>query len=66
MMQALSTVETMKAEIKALKEGVEVGESSLLDQYKEAKVEAPKPPMLKGSNDVQEVENFLWHLKNYF
>ena len=65
-MESLSTIETMKAEIKALNKGAEVGGSSSFDRDREAKVEAPKPLMFKGVNDVQEVENFLWHLENYF
>ncbi|TMW80463.1 hypothetical protein EJD97_019749 [Solanum chilense] len=48
------------------KEGTEVGRSSSFDRDREAKVEAPKPPMFKGVHDAQEVENFLWHLDNYF
>ena len=59
-------IETMKGEMKALNEGVEIGGSSSLDRDKEAKVEAPKPPMFKGVCDAQEVENFLWNLENYF
>ena len=43
LMEALSMIEIMKAEIKALKEGVEVRVSSSLDRDREAKVEAPKP-----------------------
>ncbi|KAL3346514.1 hypothetical protein AABB24_025117 [Solanum stoloniferum] len=66
LIEALSTIETMKAEMKAFKEGVKVGGSSSLDRDREAKVEAPKPPMFKGIRDAQEVENFLWHLENYF
>lgn len=29
-------------------------------------IEASKPPIFKGVRDAQEVENFLWHLENYF
>ena len=65
LMEALSTNETMKAEIKTIKEGAEVGGSSF-DRDREAKVEAPKPAMFKGVHDTQEVENFLSHLENYF
>lgn len=32
---------------------------------REARIEAPKPPVSKGIRDGQEV-NFCWHLKNYF
>ena len=45
LMEALNTVETMKAEMKALKEGVEVGGSSSLDRDREAKFKAPKTPI---------------------
>ncbi|CAN4114525.1 unnamed protein product [Withania somnifera] len=33
---------------------------------KEAKIEAPKPPVFKGVCDEQEVENFFWHSENHF
>ena len=52
--------------MEALKEDREVGGSQSLDQEREARVEAPKPPMFKGVRDAQEVENFLWNLENYF
>uniref|UniRef100_M1D8Q3 Uncharacterized protein n=1 Tax=Solanum tuberosum TaxID=4113 RepID=M1D8Q3_SOLTU len=58
LMEALSTIETMKVEMKALKKGMEVGRSSLFDPDREVKVEAPMPPMFKGV--------LLWHLENYF
>ena len=32
----------------------------------DAKVKAPMSPMFKGVRDAQEVENFFWHLENYF
>ena len=66
LIEALDIIEMLKAEVKALKEGVEVGGSALPDRDKEAKVEAPKPPIFKGVCDAQEVENFLWLLENYF
>ena len=65
LVEALSTIETMKAKIKSLKESAEVGGSSF-DRDRKATVEAPKPPMFKGVRDAQKVENFLWHLENYF
>jgi len=64
-MDELSTIKTMKAEMKELKEGIEVGGPSSFDKYREAKVEAPKLPMFKDVRDAQEVESFLWHLENY-
>ena len=66
LMEELSTIETMKDEIKAHKKGIEVGGSSSFKRDRDAKVEDPKPPMFKGVHDTQEVENFLWHLENYF
>ncbi|XP_049388521.1 uncharacterized protein LOC125852885 [Solanum stenotomum] len=66
LMEALNTIETMKAEMRTIKEGMEVGGSASPDRDREARVEAPKPPMFKGIRDAQEVENFLWHLENYF
>ncbi|XP_010315837.2 uncharacterized protein [Solanum lycopersicum] len=33
---------------------------------REARVKAPNPPIFKRVRDAQEVENFLWHLENYF
>ena len=52
--------------MEALKKDREVGGSTSLDREREARVEAPRPPMFKGVRDAQEVENFLWHLENYF
>ena len=49
-----------------LKEDREVGGSTSLDREREARVEAPRPPMFKGVRDAQEVENFLWQLENHF
>ena len=52
--------------MEALKKDREVGGSTSLDREREARVEAPRPPMFKGVRDAQEVENFLWNLENYF
>ena len=52
--------------MEALKKDREVGGSTSLDREREARVEAPKPPMFKGVRDTQKVENFLWYLENYF
>ena len=65
-MEALGVIESLKAEVEALKEDREVGGSTSLDQEREARVEAPRPPIFKGVREAQEVENFLWHLENYF
>ena len=62
----ISKIETVKDEVKVLKDGGEVGGSTSPIYDREARVEAPKPPVFKGFRDMQEVENFLWHLKNYF
>ena len=66
LMEALGAIESLKAEVDALKEDREVGGSTSLDREREARVEAPRPPTFKGIRDAQEVENFLWHLENYF
>ena len=52
--------------MEALKEDREVGGSTSLDREREARVEAPRPPMFKGIRDTQKVENNLWYLENYF
>ena len=64
-MEALGVIESLKAEVEALKEDREVGGSTSLDQEREARVEAPRPPMFKGVRNAQEVENFLWNFENY-
>ncbi|XP_075112328.1 uncharacterized protein LOC142182186 [Nicotiana tabacum] len=58
-----------KAKIESLEEHVNAGvieATSNVVVTREAKIKAPKPPVIKGVGDVQEVENFLWHLENYF
>ncbi|KAH0746030.1 hypothetical protein KY285_007687 [Solanum tuberosum] len=65
LMDALSTIETMKIEIEALKGGIKAGGFVTSNADREVKIEAPKPPMFKGNRDAQEVYNFLWHLENY-
>ena len=45
---------------------MDIGGFTSPDHDKEARVEAPNPPIFKGIRDTQEVENFLWHLENYF
>ena len=64
--EALGAVESLKAEVPALQEDREVGGSSSRYREREARVEAPKPPVFKGVRDAQDVDNFLWHLENYF
>lgn len=58
-MEALSKIETIKDEIKAIKKGVEEVGSSSLDQDNEDKVKSSKPPIFKGALHAEEVENFL-------
>ena len=65
-MEVLSTIETLKDEVKTLKEGVKVGGLASPDRDREDMVEAPNPPIFKSARDSQKVENFLWHLENYF
>ncbi|XP_070020078.1 uncharacterized protein [Nicotiana sylvestris] len=69
LMEALSTIDAMKANIESLEEHVNAGMTEAASNVvvtREAKIEAPKPPVFKGVRDAQEVENFLWHLENYF
>ncbi|XP_069148043.1 uncharacterized protein [Solanum lycopersicum] len=66
LLEDLDTIEALKNEVKTLKEGIEVGGSSPLNREREARVEAPNPPIFKGVRNAQEVENFLWHLENCF
>lgn len=66
LMEALNMIETMKAEMKTLKKGVETGGPTSFDYDREAKVEASNPLIFKGVCDAQEVQNFLWNLENYF
>ncbi|XP_070050957.1 uncharacterized protein [Nicotiana tomentosiformis] len=68
-MEALSTIDAMKAKIESLEDHVSDGVTEAASNVvvtREAKIEASKPPMFKGFHDAQEVENFLWHLENYF
>ncbi|XP_070014912.1 uncharacterized protein [Nicotiana sylvestris] len=68
-MEALSTIDAMKAKIESLDEHANVGMTEVAINIvvtREAKIEAPKPPVFKGVCDAQEMENFLWHLENYF
>ena len=65
-MEVLGRNEALKADVKALKDGGEVIGSIAPDRDREASVEAPNPHMFKGVRNAQEVENFLWHLVNYF
>ena len=50
--EALAAVESLKAEVAALKEEREVVGSSSRDREREARVEAPKPPVFKGVRDA--------------
>ncbi|XP_070028584.1 uncharacterized protein [Nicotiana sylvestris] len=69
LMEALSTIDAMKAKIESLEEHVNAGVTEVASNVvvtREAKIEAPKSPVFKDVRDAQEVENFLWHLENYF
>lgn len=52
LMDALSTIEMPKDEGKTPEEGVEVGGSTSPDRDREARLEAPKPPIFKGICDA--------------
>ncbi|XP_070056615.1 uncharacterized protein [Nicotiana tomentosiformis] len=68
-MEALSIIDAMKAKTESLEEHVSAGMTKAANNVvvtREAKIEAPKPPVFKGVRDAQEVENFLWNLENYF
>ncbi|XP_070032870.1 uncharacterized protein [Nicotiana tomentosiformis] len=68
-MEALRTIDAMKAKIESLKEHPDACVTEADNNVvvmREAKIEAPKPLVFKGVRDAQEVENFLWHLENYF
>ncbi|XP_070029677.1 uncharacterized protein [Nicotiana sylvestris] len=68
-MEALSTINAMKVKIGSLEEHVNADVTEITSNVvvtREAKIEAPKHPVFKGVRDAQEVENFLWHLENYF
>ena len=64
-MDALSTIETLKAKVKTFKEGPEIGGSMSLDRDRQAKV-GLQATHLKGIRDTEEVEIIMWHLENYF
>ena len=51
-LEALEAIEALKNKVKTLEEDREVGGSTSLDQEREARVEAPRPPMFKGVRDA--------------
>ncbi|PHT89555.1 hypothetical protein T459_04668 [Capsicum annuum] len=57
-MEALSTIETMKANIEALNWPIEAGGFAIYNKEREAMVEAVKPPMFKGAHDAQEHDKY--------
>lgn len=63
--EVLGTIETMKAEVKTLKDGLDARGSAPPEHDREARVEDTKPPIFKDVREAQEVENFRWHLENY-
>lgn len=69
LIEALSTIDSMNAKVEALEEQAEAGMTEAARNVvviREAKIKASKPPVFHGVHDAQEVENFLWHLENYF
>ncbi|XP_070040744.1 uncharacterized protein [Nicotiana tomentosiformis] len=69
LIEAFCTIDAMKAKIESLEDHVSAGVTDAANNVmvaREAKIEAPKPPVFKGVRNAQEVENFLWHLENYF
>ncbi|XP_070035444.1 uncharacterized protein [Nicotiana tomentosiformis] len=63
-----ATNKSQEAKIESLEEHVNVVMTEAASNVmvtREAKIEAPKPPVFKGVRDAQEVENFLWNLENY-
>lgn len=68
-MEVLNTINTIKAKMEALEERVNNGMTEATRNVvvmREAKIEAPRTPVIKGVCDTKEVENFLWHLEKYF
>lgn len=66
LMDALSKMEAISARMKTLKGGTVEGRYVVSIGDREARIKSPKPPVFNGSRDAQKVENFLWHLENYF
>lgn len=64
LIDALSTIDTIRAKMKALKERIEEGRCVTSSGDREARIEAPKTPIIKGAHGAQELENSLWHLEN--
>ena len=62
LMGELSTIDTLKVEVKKLYEGADTRRSTSHDRDRKITFEAPKPPIFKGAHDAQVVENILWHL----
>ena len=55
LIEALSMIKNLKAEVKPNKEGAKTGGSTSPDHDKEDMVEAPKPSIFKSVRDTQEV-----------
>lgn len=67
--EVLSTINAMKAKVKALEKQVNdgvVGAARNVVVMKEAKIEAPKPPMFKRIHDAHEIENFFLAIGELF
>lgn len=61
-MEELSTIDTLKAEVKKHKESGEHGTFMSSDRDSEDRVEALKLSIFRSVCDVEEVDKFLWHL----
>src|SRR5687767_2840614 len=62
----LDAIESKRKELVTLNADREAGGTATYNGDREAKIDALKGPVFKGGRDAQEVENILWHLKNYF
>ena len=51
LMEALGAIESLEAEVDALKEDMEVGGSTSLDRERESRVEAPRHPRRTGGGE---------------
>ena len=66
LMGELSTIDTLKVEVKKLKKGVVIGGSTSPDRDREPRVDDTKTPIFKGVRDAEEIDKFLWQLGYYF
>ena len=59
LLDATTTIQTLKNKVVALEEEREVAVTASLGQERESRVDVPKPPSFKGVCDALEVGNFL-------